>query len=71
MAVILSSIVQGAQIEKPIRIIFSNKDIIEFNQKQYAELTALIINDLCKNCSKNLPMSGDAKKPRTKVAKLN
>jgi hypothetical protein len=30
-----------------------------------------IINDLCKNYSKNLPMSGNAKKPRTKVAKLN
>jgi hypothetical protein len=64
MAIIKSPIMQGAQIEKPIRVIFSDKNIFEFTQKQYLEIQALIIEDLCKNCSKNLPLSGNAKKAK-------
>jgi hypothetical protein len=48
----MPSIVQSAQIEKPIRIIFTNKEIIELNQKQYSELMALVMNDLCRDCRK-------------------
>jgi hypothetical protein len=52
MTVKMDTIVQSPQMEKPIRVIFSNKEVMEFTPKQYSELLALIMNDLCKNCRK-------------------
>jgi fructose/tagatose bisphosphate aldolase len=67
----IATTVPMALVQQVVTITFSNKDIVEFNPKQYLELEMAIINKLCKNCSKNLLMSGDANKPRAKVAKLN
>jgi hypothetical protein len=49
----LTETVQSAQIEKPIRVTFSNKEIIEFTPKQYSELMALLMNNLCRDCKTN------------------
>jgi hypothetical protein len=52
MTVKMIESIASAQLEKPIRIIFSNKEVMEFTPKQYSELLALIMNDLCKDCRK-------------------
>lgn len=50
MTIKITEPIRSAQIEKPIRIVFSNKEIIEFTSKQYSELMILIMNDVCKEC---------------------
>jgi hypothetical protein len=49
-------------IEHAIILIFSDGEELQITDKQYSELLMHCVNDLCKNCSKNLPLSGDAKK---------
>jgi hypothetical protein len=43
-----------AMVQQVVTITFSNKDIIEFNPKQYLELETAIINKLCKNCTNQI-----------------
>jgi hypothetical protein len=55
----------SALVQQVVTITFSNKEVVEFSPKQYLELEMAIINKLCKNCTKNLPLSSNARKSKT------
>jgi hypothetical protein len=51
-------------IEHATIMIFSDGEELQVTDKQYAELLMHCSNELCKNCTKNLPLSGNAKKTK-------
>jgi hypothetical protein len=46
----IATTIPTALVQQVVTITFSNKDIVEFNPKQYLELETAIINKLCKDC---------------------
>jgi hypothetical protein len=51
-------------LEHAVILIFSDDEELQVTEKQYAELIIHCTKDLCKNCIKNLPLSGNAKKAK-------
>jgi ferredoxin len=52
-------------LDRIIELTFSDDEIIQVTEKQYAELVIHCTKGLCKNCIKNLPLSSDARKPKS------